>query len=54
MMEESRRIAANGTITQGFEKEYFKVIDIGKKWCMVAEEANKLNWFLKIRGRIKK
>lgn len=55
MVAESRHMADNGAIiTQGFEQEYFRVVDIGKKWCMVAEEANKLNWFLKICDRIKK
>jgi hypothetical protein len=40
-------------MTANFEQQYFKVIDIGKRWCLITEEINKVNWFLKIRERIK-
>jgi hypothetical protein len=53
MMEESRSISDNGILTAGFELEYRRVVEVGRRWCLLTELINKVNWFLKIRQRIK-
>ena len=54
MCEESEGIQKTGRITDRFVSDYNNAINIGKKWCNVSEEINKLRWFLKIREEIKK
>lgn len=53
-MQESRSIVRDGVMTEEYEQEYGKVLDISKKWCLMTEEINRVNWFLKIRERVKK
>ena len=49
MLAESRSILGEGHLTKTYEREYGQVMEISRKWCLMTEEINKVNWFLKIR-----
>lgn len=54
LMEESQWIVRHGSISEQYEREYGQTLSMSSKWCMMAEEINKVNWFLKIRARLKR
>ena len=42
-----------GSLTEEYKADYGKAVAIGKRWCLMTEAINKINWFLSIRTRIK-
>lgn len=37
-----------------YESEYDETLSLSRKWVYMAEEINKVNWFLKIREQMRK
>jgi hypothetical protein len=52
-MEESRKVVGNGEFSEKYEEEFSSVVEMSRKWCLITEEISKVNWFLKIRKRLK-
>lgn len=53
MLEESRAILDSGQLSEPFEREYSSCLSVSRKWMLMTEEISRVNWFLRVRQKVK-